>query len=100
MMHFLTELVTNSEEIAKTDPSGLFIALVSISFVFATLIVLFFAYSLIGQIVKRTENRHRKATEEPKDHDAVAAAIAMALNEYMKDGIHDIESYRITIKRK
>ena len=98
MFTLITTLVTHSDEISKTDPSGLFIALVSIAVVFGALVILYFAYSLISIIVKRTEKTDTGNSSEHNDE--IAAAIAMALSQYLNEEVHDTESYKITIRRK
>lgn len=98
MFTLITTLVTQSDEISKTDPSGLFIALVSIAVVFGALVILYFAYSLISIIVKRTEKTDTGNSSEHNDE--IAAAIGMALSQYLNEEVHDTESYKITIRRK
>lgn len=92
----VTLLLTNSEEIAQTDPYGLYITLVSISVVFASLLILYLAYTIIGKVVTRTEKP--KVVKSPPDD--VVAAISIAMNSYMEENSHDYESYKITIRRK
>lgn len=110
-----------SAEMAEKDPHGLIITLVSVSVVFIALIILYFAYTLIGKAVngkismKSSEKSSRNASSyKPSDKEAAAiamaldhelngetyAAIGMALHQYLNDTVHDNESYIITIKRK
>ena len=98
MMTIITALISQSDEISKTDPSGLFIALVSIAVVFGALVILYCAYSLISIIVKRTEKADIGSSTEHDEE--VAAAIGMALSQYLNEEVHDAESYKITIRRK
>ena len=93
-------LMDKSEEMAVNDPHGIIITIVSVSVVFASLIILYFAYSLIGKISnwKAADTEDTKiSAEEPSPE--VAAAISMALHEYVNENSHDRESYVITIKR-
>lgn len=110
-----------SAEMAEKDPHGVIITLVSVSVVFIALIILYFAYTLIGKAVngkismKSSEKSSRNASSyKPSDEEAAAiamaldhelngetyAAIGMALHQYLNDTVHDNESYIITIKRK
>lgn len=110
-----------SAEMAEKDPHGLIITLVSVSVVFIALIILYFAYTLIGKAVngkismKSSEKSSRNVSSyKPSDEEAAAiamaldhelngetyAAIGMALHQYLNDTVHDNESYIITIKRK
>ena len=84
-------LMTKSAEMAENDPHGIIITVVSVVVVFAALIILYFAYALIGKVANwKTDSQ----SEE------VAAAIGMALHEHANDSAHDKESYVITIKRR
>lgn len=99
-----------SAEMAVKDEHGLIITAVSISVVFAALIILYFAYTLIGRLASGKLNmpdlRRRKAevpAADIKDEAAdaeVAAAISMAMHLYLNDTVHDMESYKITIRRR
>lgn len=103
------------------DPHGIIITIVSVCVVFCSLIILYFAYSLIGKIIsggigmpKRKSGPSAASRKEPSPEEAAAiamaldqelngetyAAIGMALHRYMNDTAHDMESYIITIKRK
>lgn len=118
-------VLQKSAEIAEKDPHGSIITLVSIGVVFMALIILYFAYSMIGKIISGHINIPsiiRKAkpsttlAKRPKQAGEVAVAIAMALDkelngetyaaislamhQYLNDTVHDIESYVITIRRK
>ena len=114
-------ILQKSAEMAEKDPHGVIITLVSVSVVFVALIVLYFAYTFIGNLSsgKITLPKRKPATESskagaPAPEEAVAialaldqelngetyAAIGMALHQYFNDTVHDNESYIITIKRK
>ena len=114
-------VIRKSAEMAEKDPHGAIITLVSVSVVFVALIVLYFAYTLIGKFssgeIKFRKPEKKKAKEAkgaPDDKIAAAialaldqemngevyAAISMALHQYLNDTVHDNESYIITIKRK
>lgn len=114
-------VIRKSAEMAEKDPHGTTITLVSVAVVFCALIVLYFAYTIIGKILSgklkmpvcRTFGKKSEGGK-PNEEEAVAiamaldqemngevyAAIGMALHQYMNDTVHDIESYIITIKRK
>ena len=114
-------VLQKSAEMAEKDPHGAIITLVSVSVVFIALIVLYFAYTFIGNLSSgkiKLPNRNTTAKSEkasgPAPEEAVAiamaldqelngetyAAIGMALHQYLNDTVHDNESYIITIKRK
>lgn len=126
MMTGLTILQTSasvlqkSAEIAEKDPHGAIITIVSVSVVFVSLVILYFAYDIIGKLSSgHWKLPKHKANAEvragvPSAEEAAAiamaldqemngetyAAIGMALHQYLNDTVHDIESYIITIKRK
>ena len=114
-------VLTKSAEMAEKDPHGAIITLVSVSVVFIALIVLYFAYTFIGNISSGKVNLPKKRdktknvkSEGPSAEEAAAiamaldqefngeayAAIGMALHQYFNDTVHDNESYIITIRRK
>lgn len=80
------EFVDKSAEMAESDPHGVIITVVSVSVVFVSLILLYFAYTLIGKavnskIIQPAQNEHKEETA-------------------VDESIHDDESYVITINRK
>ena len=95
--------------VLESDPHGIIITLVSVTVVFTALIILYFAYSLIGRL---SSGRKTVAAPAPEEAAAIAlaldqelngevyAAIGMAMHQYLNDTVHDMESYIITIKRK
>lgn len=116
-------VIAKSAEMAEKDPHGAIITIVSVSVVFCALIILYFAYTLIGkissgQIKISIPKRERKPkartgavlTEEEAAAIALAldnalngeayAAIGLALHKYLNDTVHDNESYIITIRRR
>ena len=114
-------VIIQSAEMAEKDPHGAIITLVSVSVVFVALIVLYFAYTLIGKLAsgeikfKMPEKKKVKEIKGAPDGEIAAAiamaldqemngevyaAISMALHQYLNDTVHDNESYIITIKRK
>ena len=116
-------VIIKSAEMAEKDPHGAIITIVSVSVVFCALIILDFAYTLIGkissgQIKISIPKRERKPkartgavlTEEEAAAIALAldnalngeayAAIGLALHKYLNDTVHDNESYIITIRRR
>ena len=107
--------MNTSDLLQVSDPHGLIITIVSIAVVFTALVVLYFAYILIGTIInKKIALPKKRSGSKPSEEEAAAiamaldqelngevyAAIGMALHQYMNDTVHDTESYIITIKRK
>lgn len=115
-------VLQKSAEMADKDPHGVIITLVSVSVVFAALIILYFAYTFIGYLssgkLKLRKNKKQRLPSAksgvPTSEEAAAiamaldrelngetyAAIGLALHQYLQDTVHDNESYIITIKRK
>ena len=114
-----------SADMLVKDPHGAIITLVSVTVVFAALVILYFAYTFIGKLssgqIKLTLPERKPKTVKPAgaggaSDPEVAAAIAMALDQemngevyaaigmamhqYLNDTVHDMESYIITIRRK
>ena len=73
--------------ILDNDPHGIILTLVCVSVVFASLIILYFAYRLTGMLVNWN-------ADKPKNHKKSAKRKAADEN------LHDQESYIITIKRE
>lgn len=86
-------------ESAGNIPNAFILTLISVTIVFLALICLISLYTLIGKVanihLKRPNYQEQKGPTEKE-----AAAIAVALEMYMKEEMHDEESYVITIKRK
>ena len=115
-------VILKSAEMAERDPHGAIITIVSVSVVFCSLIILYFAYTFIGKILSgefklTLPKKEKKAAAKgghPEEEVAAAialaldqelngetyAAIGMALHQYLNDTVHDNESYIITIKRR
>ena len=109
-------VIRKSAEMADKDPHGFIITLVSVSVVFAALILLYFAYTLIGMTANGRISLKKGKDEAGKPSEEVAAAIAMALeqelngeiyaaiglalHQHFNETVHDEESYIITIRRK
>ena len=115
-------VLQKSAEMADKHPHGVIITLVSVSVVFAALIILYFAYTFIGYLssgkLKLRKNKKQRLPSAksgvPTSEEAAAiamaldrelngetyAAIGLALHQYLQDTVHDNESYIITIKRK
>ena len=117
-------LTAGGDRMAQTDPHGWTLTIISVSVVFAALIVLYFIYNLSGNIfsgkfkgaAKRAKNvipsRSKAAAEESEVAAAIAlaldmensgdvyAAIATAVHLYMNDTVHDVEPGIITIQRR
>ena len=115
-------VILKSAEMAERDPHGAIITIVSVSVVFCSLIILYYAYTFIGKLSsgevklkmpkKKAAPKHIKGGPTPAEAAAIAlaldqemngevyAAIGMALHQYLNDTVHDMESYVITIRRK
>lgn len=115
-------VIVKSAEMLEKDPHGTIITLVSVSVVFCALIILYFAYTLIGKIAsgqltlpeRKVAAAPKKSKGAPGPEEAAAialaldqelngevyAAIGLALDRYLNDTVHDMESYIITIKRR
>lgn len=91
----MNELVNKSAEMAENDPHGFIITIVSVSVVFAALIILYFAYTIVGKIVNSKVSQQAQNQPTPEE----AAAISLALQQHLDDTKHDKESYVITIRR-
>ncbi len=107
-----------AEHMAAIDPHGWTITLVSVSVVFSALIILYVAYTLVGRVCNgkpRLPRRNRKAKSGDVPDEVAAAialalkdscgngteaAIALALDRYLNEAVHDYEPYVITIRRK
>lgn len=109
-----------AKRMAETDPHGFTLALIAVSVVFSALLVLYFAFSLVGKISTRLDAPKnapspKKAPKQNTPDAEVAAAIALALEAeaggeipvaictalalHLGHGIHDSEPGIITIKR-
>ena len=125
LLQLSEHVAAKSADMAAKDPHGAIITLVSVTMVFIALIVLYFAYTFIGNLssgkwklkkVLPAKKAPAPVKYEGRMSDEVAAAIAMALDkesgsetyaaigmalhQYFNDTVHDLESYIITIKRK
>lgn len=124
LLQFSENVAAKSADMAAKDPHGAIITLVSVSVVFSALIILYFAYTLIGKISsgefslpKRTRKtvktvKSKEGVPSPEEAAAIAlaldqemngetyAAIGLALHQYLNKTVHDNESYIITIKRR
>lgn len=90
-----------SDRMARIDPHGWTLTVTSVSVVFGALLILLIIFTISGNTISGKYKRSLKHTlahpsEEP-DADAEIAAIAMALNLYLSEEVHDTESYKITI---
>ena len=116
-------LTEGAKRMQETDPHGWTLSLIAVTVVFSALVILFFAFSLVGRISMSAEARkaapkaprkpRRKAGKEPEGEIAAAIALALeaeaggevpvaiatALAMYLGGGVHDSEPYTITIRR-
>ena len=101
---------------AQADPHGWTLTLISICVVFCALVILYFIYSLSGNIFSgKFKSGRKRASQKGAEEQAVAAAIALALDAetgrgdvaaaialalhlHLNDGVHDIEPGIITIR--
>ena len=116
-----TEEKPKAMVLAETDPHGVTLTVVSVSVVFCALIILFIIYNFSGKCFsgqvkfpKLKKKAGKKAAREGECSGEVAAAIAMALQAeqnsdveaaialalhmYLGGGVHDSESFVITIR--
>ncbi len=118
------DAMTNNQKMKEKDPHGWVLTLISVSVVFAALTILAFIFGWIGNANKK---KALKAAGQSKNMPAhakggsstnmspevaaaismaltqefgteVYAAIAMALDDYLGGGVHDQESFIITIR--
>ncbi len=115
---------TGSQKMAREDKHGFVLTLVSVSVVFAALLILWWLFSLLGKASTKKGDKgcgcscasKSKGKNSGKLTPEVAAAISLALDQemngevyaaisaalhlYMEDSVHDKESFVITIKHK
>ena len=107
-------LTAGGDRMMQTDPHGLTLTLISVSVVFAALIVLYFVYSFSGNLFSGKFKRAPKAPKGTPDAEVAAAialaldmeqggdtyaAIATAVHLYLNDSVHDVEPGIVTIRR-
>ncbi|MBO4340002.1 MAG: OadG family protein [Bacteroidales bacterium] len=115
---FSALMTAGGDRMAQTDPHGWTLTLISVSVVFAALIILYVIYNFSGKVFsgafKRTKRPGKKASAAPDEEIAAAiaaaidmenggdiyAAIAAAVHMYLNDTVHDHESLLITISHK
>ena len=109
-------LTAGGDRMAQIDPHGWTLTLISVSVVFAALIVLYFVYSFSGNLFSGKFKRKRSVIPGKAKEAEVAAAIALALDMenggddyaaiatavhlYLSEAIHDVEPGIVTIVRK
>jgi len=111
-------LTAGGDRMAQIDPHGWTLTLISVSVVFAALIVLYFVYSFSGSLFSgkfKRAPKPKKAAKGTPDAEVAAAialaldmenggdvyaAIATAVHLYLNDAVHDVEPGIITIVRK
>ena len=118
LFNLLLPLTAGGDRMAEIDPHGWTLTLISVSTVFAALIILYFIYNFSGNIFSGKYKRQSKGPKKAKKGEvdgAVAAAIALALEAeagcetevaiatalhlFLSDAVHDIEPGIITIRR-
>ena len=108
-------LTAGGDRMAQTDPHGWTLTLISVSVVFAALIILYFIYNFSGNIFSGKYKRKPKAKKGTPDAEVAAAialaldmeqggddyaAIATAVHLYLTESVHDNEPGIVTIVRK
>ena len=108
-------LTAGGDRMAQTDPHGWTLTLISVSTVFAALIILYFIYNLSGNIFSGKYKRKPKVKKGTADAEVAAAialaldmeqggddyaAIATAVHLYLTESVHDVEPGIVTIVRK
>lgn len=101
-------LETGAQKVAREDPHGWILTLVSVSVVFIALMLLWWLFAaLFGQKKKKTPASKGMNPEvaaaismalQSEFGSEVYAAIGLALHEYLQDTVHDNESFIITIR--
>ena len=114
MTIFLYSLLTaGADKMMQTDPHGWTLTIISVLVVFMALVILYFLYSLSGNIFSG-KYKKKAGKAAPVQDEAIAAAIALALDAelgsddetaaaigvwlYLQDAVHDYEPGFITIK--
>ena len=109
-------LTAGGDRMAQTDPHGWTLTLISVTTVFAALIVLYFIYNFTGNLMSgkyKKKPRAKKVKGTPdaevaaaialaldmQDDGDVYAAIAAAVNLYLTESVHDVEPGIVTIVR-
>ena len=110
-------LTAGGDRMAQIDPHGWTLTLISVSTVFAALIILYFIYNFSCNVFSGKYKRKPKAPKAGKgtpDAEVAAAialaldaeagseaevAIATALHLYLNSAVHDIEPGIVTIRR-
>ena len=116
-LYNLLPLTAGGDRMAEIDPHGWTLTIISVSTVFAALIILYFIYNFSGNIFSGKFKRAPKPKKAKKGEldGAVAAAIALALEAeaggeaevaiatalhlFLSDAVHDVEPGIITIRR-
>ena len=101
-------LETGAQKVAREDPHGWILTLVSVSVVFFALMLLWWLFAtLFGQRKKKAPAAKGMNPEvaaaismalQSEFGSEVYAAIGLALHEYLQDTVHDNESFIITIR--
>ena len=117
LFNLLLPLTAGGDRMAEIDPHGWTLTLISVSTVFAALIILYFIYNFSGNIFSGKYKRQPKPKKPKKGEmdGAVAAAIALALEAeaggeaevaiatalhlFLSDAVHDVEPGIITIRK-
>ncbi|MBR5176793.1 MAG: lamin tail domain-containing protein [Bacteroidales bacterium] len=109
---------TKSQIMKEQDPHGLVLTLIAVMVVFTALLILSFIFGWIGNANKRGKDvpkvkKSKKSLDGKLTPEIAAAislalshefggevyaAIALALDDYLRGGVHDLESMVITIK--
>ena len=100
---------SGAEKMARTDRYGGVLTLTSITVVFGALLILLIIFSITGGFFSGKFKRSKTPSDEEAAAIALAldmeqdgdvyAAIAAAVELYLSDSVHDVESYRLTIRQ-
>lgn len=116
-----SKMTEGAKHMAEADPHGWTLTIISVAVVFIALIILFLIFDLMGIISMKADShkapkkRALKASKGSKPDSEVAVAVVMALEAensdvvpvaistalalYLGHGVHDSESFVITIRR-
>ena len=107
-----TDSETKGQIMARKDPHGFILSVVSVSVVFSALALLWFFFATLFSPRKPKEKAAKPAKADGEVAAAIAmaldmeqdgdtyAAIAMAIHLYLNDSVHDAESFVLTIRPK
>lgn len=99
-MDAVRRVAQKSAHMMDIDPGGWTLTLVSVCVVFGALLILYMAYSLIGEIMMRRPSNGSSDDYDSLESAAIAAALHCYLAEEDEEDVHDKESGVITITKQ